>query len=144
MEKKKNPLMLYVTSAAKKIVDKIDAEQFLGLQNTETSRTELFIFAMALGLEIDTATNLDNKESLTRASYLVKEESLLYSAFINSLEDKSNLDECVDKKTVFELAERYANTGFGLIEAMMETKSEQINMLEMIEELDEKYKEYFN
>lgn len=139
--KKKDQLVLNISKDAKEIIDKIDKERFLGLNNPETSRTDLFLFAMALGLETDTKIPLSNKEGLTRTSYLIKDEALLYSVFIDKMVDKNNLEECTEKNKVFELAEEYANTGFDLIKNMMDTKSEQINMLEMIEELDNKYNE---
>lgn len=139
--KKKDQLVLNISKDAKEIIDKIDKERFLGLNNPETSRTDLFLFAMALGLETDTKIPLSNKEGLTRTSYLIKDEALLYSVFIDKMGDKNNLEECTEKNKVFELAEEYANTGFDLIKNMMDTKSEQINMLEMIEELDNKYNE---
>lgn len=141
--KKKDQLVLNISKDAKEIIDKIDKERFLGLNNPETSRTDLFLFAMALGLETDTKIPLSNKEGLTRTSYLIKDEALLYSVFIDKMGDKNNLEECTEKNKVFELAEEYANTGFDLIKNMMDTKSEQINMLEMIEELDNKYNEIF-
>lgn len=139
--KKKDQLVLNISKDAKEIIDKIDKERFLGLNNPETSRTDLFLFAMALGLETDTKIPLSNKEGLTRTSYLIKDEALLYSVFIDKMVDKNNLEECTEKNKVFELAEEYANTGFDLIKNMMDTKLEQINMLEMIEELDNKYNE---
>ena len=99
---------------------------------------------MALGLETYITTPLLNKEGLSRTSYLtIKDEALLYSTFINKMENKNNLEECTEKNKVFELAEEYANTGFELIKNMMDTKSEQINMLEMIKELDDKYDEIY-
>lgn len=143
MIKKKDPSVLNISHNAKKIIGKIDNENFLGLGLTSTSRPKLFLFAASLGLEVDTPTPLKKKESLVRWDYLIGEESLLYSAFINKLEDKDNLEECTEKSKIYELIEQYANTGFDLIEDMMNTKSEQINMLKMIEELDNKYNEIF-
>lgn len=143
MLKKKEPSVLNISGDAKKIIERIDKEKFLGLNNSETSRTDLFLFAMALGLETGIQMPLTNKESLTRSSYLIKEQALLYSAFINKIEDKNDIEECTNKNKVFEMAEKYANTGFDLIKTMMDTKPEQTNMLEMIVELDEKYEEIF-
>ncbi|MDU2201018.1 MAG: hypothetical protein E7E15_08120 [Terrisporobacter othiniensis] len=142
--KKKDQIVLNISKNSKNIIEMIDNEKFLGLNNPETSRTDLFLFAMALGLETDITTPLLNKEGLSRTSYLtIKDEALLYSTFINKMENKNNLEECTEKNKVFELAEEYANTGFELIKNMMDTKSEQINMLEMIKELDDKYDEIY-
>lgn len=143
MIKKKDPSVLNISGDAKKVIERIDKEKFLGLDNSETSRTDLFLFAMALGLETGIQMPLTNKEGLTRSSYLIKEEALLYSAFIGKIEDKDSIEECTHKNKVFEMAEKYANTGFDLIKTMMDTKSEHTNMLEMILELDNKYEEYF-
>ena len=81
--KKKDQIVLNISKNSKNIIEMIDNEKFLGLNNPETSRTDLFLFAMALGLETDITTPLLNKEGLIRTSYLtIKDEALLYSTFI--------------------------------------------------------------
>lgn len=145
MGKNKTPLMLYVTKETKKLIDKIDLNDFLGLSNQNTSRTELFMFASALGLEVDMQTNLDSKDSLIRVNYLqTKDEALIYSSFINNIQDEENLEECVLKSEVFSQIEKYANTGFNLLQGMMESKNEEFAIFERIKELDQKYEECFN
>ncbi len=141
MEKKKDPLMLYVTKEVKELIDKIDKNNFLGLGTHDSSRTELFIFAAALGLEAGVQMPLEkNKESLTRATYLnTNDEALLYSSFIGNLEDEDDLESCISKNNVFYEIEQYANTGFNLLKGMMESKSEESALLERIKILDDKY-----
>lgn len=145
MGKSKDPSTLYVTKEAKKLIDKIDENGFLGLNISNTNRTELFIFASALGLEVDMQTKLDIKDSLIRSSYLeTKDEALFYSSFINNIKDEENLEECVSKNQVFSQIEKYANTGFNLLKGMMESKNEEAAIFERIKILDEKYEECFN
>ena len=144
MGKSKDPLMLYVTEETKKLIEKIELNGFLNLNNKNTSRTELFIFASALGLEVDIKTKLDNKDSLTRTTYLeTKDEAMLYSSFINNIKDEEDLEKCVSKSAVFSESEEYANTGFNLIKGTMESKNEETAIFERIKILDDKYEECF-
>ena len=137
MGKKKEPLMLYVTKETKNLIDKIDKTNFCGLGNHDTTRTELFLFAAALGLEVSTQMSLQNKESLIRSTYLsTNDESLLYSSFIGHLNDGDDLESCISKNEVFSQIEEYANTGFTLLRGIMESKSEESALLERIKILD--------
>lgn len=141
---KKAPIVLNVSLEAKKAIDKIEETHYFDLHNAMTSRTNLFLFAMALGLET-VPTDFTQKESFVRVEYFtVHDEALLYSAFINQIEDKDSIDECVENDKVFDLAQKYANTGFTLIDNMIETKPESMAILEMIEELDNEYEKISN
>lgn len=139
-DSKRTPKILYVSTKAVQTINRIEDTHYLDLHNAMTSRTSLFLFTMALGLET-IPTDFTQKESFIRTEYLsVKDEAFLYSAFINQLEDIVNIEECVEKDKVFELSQRYVNTGFELINSMIETKPESMVILELIAELDDEYK----
>lgn len=132
----------------KEIVKKIDRSKFLGLNNNgnntlSTSRSDLFLFAMALGLET-VKSEIKQKDTLVRAQYITpRHEALLYAAFINELDYKNNLDCILDIDAIIDNAQKYANTGFNLIADMME-KSENVIVYELLNELDEKYEMIIN
>lgn len=140
----KEPRMIYIGAAQKKIVDKIDKNKFLDLNDVSMSRMDLFIFAMALGIESNIESNVKSKESFVRSEYVkIKHDALLYSIYIYQLQDKEQLDSIINRDKIFELAQNYANTGFDLIDDMMKNKAESIIELELIKELDEDYEKYF-
>ncbi|MDO4556013.1 MAG: hypothetical protein Q4B70_12825 [Lachnospiraceae bacterium] len=134
--------ILNVSGEAKKIIEKIDSTKLLNLDNKNCSRMELFLFALALGVESGIETELTKTDTLVRAEYLsTKNEAYLYSVFISELSDSGDLDKINDIGNVYRKAQQYANTGFKLIEGMME-KAENVVQLELLQELDEMYEEY--
>ncbi len=144
----KNPKIIYYGAEQKKTVGKIDQIGFLGLQNTGgkdigTPRIDLFLFAMALGMET-VPTEVKQPDTFIRDEYVKnKHDSLLYAAFIHNLKNKEDIDSITNKEQVYKLAQNYANTGFDLIKDMMENRTETVAELELIKELDEQYEKYF-
>ena len=63
----------------------------------------------------------------------------MYSTFIAELPSDRNMQEIENINKVYGKAQRYANTGFKLIEGMFE-KSEETVRLELLKELDDMYK----
>ncbi|AZV56430.1 hypothetical protein [Clostridium sp. AWRP] len=144
MDNKDNGIKFLHRGAAKKeIVDRIDKNKFLGLNNPNTSRIDLFLFAMALGMDT-TPTEVKQKETFIRDEYIkIKHDAFFYSAFIYKMEDKENFDAIKNIDNVYEFAEKYANTGFDLIDDMMKTKSESVSELELVKEMDQEYDKFF-
>lgn len=135
---------LYISGEAKNIVKRIDENKYLDLQLGETTRLDLFLFAIALGLET-LPTELIQKDTFIRDEYVTtKYEAFLYSLFAHLLNDKKNIDEIIYKDKVYELAQKYANTGFSLIGEMMNSKPESVSVLEMVAEMDQEYNKYFS
>lgn len=136
--------ILNVSGDAKRTIEKIDSAKLLNLDNKNCSRMELFLFALALGVESGIETELSKTDTLVRAEYLnTKNEAYLYSVFISELPDGGNLDNINDIGKVFGKAQRYANTGFKILEGMME-KAENVVQLELLQELDELYEKNFD
>ena len=139
--KKTSPDRLYVTNQVKESIDRIDEIDFFGLGKNSISRSELFLFAMALGLEVNTPTELENINSggfILEKSIDGKTKSVMYACYIkrNNLTSEQ-LDEISNKGEVYKLAEQYANTGFSLIEEYFENEKEKNLMMNMLIELDE-------
>ena len=129
---------------AKKTIEKIDSSQLLSLDTKNCSRMELFLFAMALGIESGIETDLSKSETLVRGEYInTKNEAFLYSAFIGDMDNTDDLDQLNNVGNIYSKAQRYANTGFKLIDSYFE-KAEKIVRLELLQELDDAYNSIIN
>jgi hypothetical protein len=144
----KTPKIIYYGAEQKKIVNKIDETHYLDLQlgggkNVSTPRIDLFLFAMALGMDT-VPTELKQPDTFFRDEYVkTKHDAFFYAAYIHNLEDKDDLDKVSNKEQVYKLAQCYANTGFDLIGDMMQNKTESVAELELIKEMDADFEKYF-
>lgn len=131
--------ILNCSGEAKNTIEKIDKVKLLNLDNKNCSRMELFLFALALGVESGIETDLTKTETLVRAEYInTKNEAFLYSIYIADLETEGDLENINDISQVYGKVQRYANTGFKIIDGMFE-KSEEVVRLELLQELNEMY-----
>ncbi len=148
MSDNKTPKIIYYGAEQKKIVNKIDETQFLDLQlgggkSVSTPRIDLFLFAMALGMDT-LPTEVKQPDTFIRDEYVrTQHDSFLYAAFIHNMENKNDLDAVSNKEQVYKLAQSYANTGFNLIGDMMENKTEAVTELELIKEMDTDFEKFF-
>ena len=100
---------------------------------------DLFLFALALGVECGVQTELTKTDTLVRAEYInTKNEAFLYSVFISEMAADAHMEEIENVGEVYGKAQRYANTGFKMIDDMF-GKSEDIVRLELLQELDAMY-----
>lgn len=133
--------ILNCSGEAKKTIERIDSNHFLSLDTKNCSRMELFLFAMALGIECGVESELTKTDTLVRGEYInTKNEAYLYSSYIGDMESTEDLDELNDIGKIYSKAQKYANTGFKLINGYFE-KAEEVVRLEMLAELDEAYDE---
>lgn len=131
--------ILNCSGDAKKTIEKIDSSKLLNLDTKNCSRMELFLFALALGVKSGIETDLSKTETLVRGEYInTKAEAFLYSTFIADLDTDADLEKVNDINQVYNKVQRYANTGFKLIEEYFE-KSENVVQLQLLRELDEEY-----
>ncbi|MGN8633065.1 hypothetical protein ACTNEW_16165 [Blautia sp. HCP3S3_G3] len=136
--------ILNCSGDAKKTIEKIDSSHLLSLDTKNCSRMDLFLFAMALGIESGIETDLSKPETLVRGEYInTKNEAFLYSTFIGDMEDTNDLDQLNDVGNIYSKAQKYANTGFKLIDDYFE-KAEEIVRLELLQELDDAYAAIIN
>lgn len=131
--------ILNCSGDAKKTIEKIDASHLLSLDTKNCSRMDLFLFAMALGIESGIETDLSKPETLVRGEYInTKNEAFLYSAFIGDMDDTEDLEQLNNVGSIYSKAQKYANTGFKLFNNYFE-KAEEVVRLELLQELDGAY-----
>lgn len=131
--------ILNCSGDAKQTIDKIDSSKLLNLDNKSSSRMELFLFALALGVESGIETDLTRTDTLVRAEYInTKNDAFLYATYIADLDKDTEIEEIENVSKVYGKAQRYANTGFKIIDGMFE-KSEEVVRLELLKDLDEMY-----
>ena len=148
MEVSKNPDRLNYSTKAKQLLDKVEESNYFGLANrggAGVSRSEIFLFAMAIGAESKSPTVIKNPYAgglVLEKSIDSKTKAVMYAQYISQLADQENeLDEISKKGEVYKLAEQYANTGFECIEEYLDKKTPETLLFELFVELDEQYKE---
>ncbi len=145
METLKIPDRLNYSTKSKQMLEKIDDVNYIGLGLKGTTRSELFLFAMALGVESKTKTEVVNPYSgglILDKSIDGKTQASMYSQFISLLKDPENeLDTVVDKSSVYKMAEQYANTGFEIIADYLDKKKPEDLVWDIFLELDTQYNE---
>lgn len=131
------------------IIKEIDSSKFflLNLSNDAASRTDLFNFALALGLKEGVATPLNTSKGLIRtANEEVKPFFFIYkSIYFDKVisKDLSKIDNITDMDAAFMLVEQYANTGFDVLARMREEFPEdEIFTKKLLSLTDEMQKEF--
>lgn len=131
------------------IIKELDNSKFflLNLSNESSSRTDLFNFALALGLKEDVATPLDTSKGLIRTSnedvkpYFFIYKSIYFDKVLSK--DESKIDDITDIDVAFDLVEQYANTGFKVLARMREEYPEDEQFAKkLLNQIDEMNKEY--
>lgn len=144
MENSRMPDRLNYSTKANKTIDRIDEDNYMGLgKSGSITRSELFLFAMSLGVESGVKTPLINPYTgglVLDKSIDPKTRACMYAQFIYTLADPDKkLDEITDKGGVYKFAEQYANTGFEILADYLDYKKPFDLALEMFQELDEAY-----
>jgi hypothetical protein len=139
----KAPDRLYVSTKAKELADRLDTNDYFGLGKASINRSELFLFAMALGVETGLDTQIINPYSgglILDKSIDNKTRSLMHAEFLFSFSDPNKeLDRITDKGGVYKMAEQFANTGFQILEDYIEKKKATDLVYDLFLELDERY-----
>ncbi len=113
-----------------------------------TTRSELFIFAMALGIET-APSKLENIHSggfILDSSIDSRTRSLMHGYFIGKLQydnDIDALDAVTQKEYVYSKAQEYANTGFEILDDYVNKKKDSELIWDLIKELDDQYSKIF-
>lgn len=143
MEISKMPDRLNYSTKANQLIVKVDEENFMGLGIKSITRSDLFLFAMSLGVESKSPTEV--KKPYTGGLVLDKSingktKACMYAQFIYLLKDPENeLDAIAKKNEVYKTAEQYANTGFEFIADYLEKNKPEELVLDLISELDGQY-----
>ena len=126
-------------------IDDIEKRKYFQLHKNAATRTELYCFAIALGeMEGKEPTSIQNGSStFVRTEYLTNVEPLLSSLYFDKkLKDNlDNIDEICNRDEVYNLAEKCANTGFGILKEWTEHLDEETLFYKLIGYMDAKYKE---
>ncbi|WP_419077445.1 hypothetical protein [Phascolarctobacterium faecium] len=141
----KIPDRINTTKKVRELIQRIDDDKYFELQDNSITRSELFLFAMAIGSETS-PTELKNINSgglVLEKSIDDKTKALMYALFIDKKINDDNLDLITNKSEVYKLAQEYANTGFENIESYMENNKDIELVWELIKELDDKYDKLF-
>ncbi len=129
------------------IIKEIDESKYFLLDKSSVDRSDLFDFALALGLNEGHPTPLKSSTSFVRVAYVEKKMYIYRGIYYDKyLKDFPNqIDTITDDDKVFDLVEEYANTGFNkLAELKNEFTEDSLFMLKLLHELDIIQKEYIN
>jgi hypothetical protein len=134
---------LNVTKKAKELADNFDTNiDFNSFGKNLMTRSELFLFAMALGYNLKMKTHLQEVYPggfILESSIDSKTFSLMYCGLIQEV-GESDLDKITDKALVYSTAEMYANTGFSNLEDVLENyRSAYDYCLELAEDLQNQW-----
>lgn len=125
------------------LIPKIDETHFLGLNVPDSDRLELFLFAMALGVKQGVRTPLGTKHGFILEPSIKSVDgamSYLFSLLVDELKKINEEDKIDDKDYAFKVAEEYANTGFRIIDELMNKEmDEESQKYGLLEELDEEF-----
>ena len=129
------------------IIKEIDDSKYFLLDKSNTDRSELFDFALALGLREGTPTPLKSTTTFIRVSYVEKKmyiyRGIYYDKYLK--DHPGEIDTITDDDKIFDLVEKYANTGFiKLAELREEFHDDNLFMLKLLHEMDTIQKEYIN
>lgn len=137
----KGPDRIDVTQRVHDLIGKIDALKFFRLDNPSgTTRSELFIFAMALGLDF-MPKKLENTKGLVLAKSIDHNTNALMlaqSIYESKSDNLEELDKVISPSHYYHVAEEYANCGFSIIEEDMRKKTDSL-MWEYLRMLEEKF-----
>ncbi len=129
------------------IIKSLDDSRYFLLDNSNTSRADLFNFALALGLNDGNRTPLSSSVGFIRTSYV---ESILYQYksvfFAKDLSGRlSEIDEITDTDKALLLIEEYANTGFLILKKMKNEFEDDSHFMEkLLNEMERVWKKYFD
>ena len=145
MEASRVPDRLNYSTRANQLLERVDERNYMGLGLKGCTRSELFLFAMSLGVESETKTEVNNPYSgglILDKSIDGKTRASMYSHFISALRDPiADIDAIDNKSSVYKAAEHYANTGFEIIADYLENKTPEVLVLDIFLELDRQYNE---
>lgn len=128
------------------IVSKIDERGFLGLDNDNAERIEMFMFAAAVGIRMGVKTPLNSKTGFILASAVRPEQmSAIFSLLVDEMRNANSEDKISNRDIAFNIVQEYANTGLIEIGKWMSDYPKDTDKLwELINDMDDMYEEYFN
>lgn len=118
--------------------------KFFLLNKNATTRSDLYNFAISIAkMEEKGPTDIQSPTSFVRAEYLGNYEPLFSALYFDEVlkENTDKIDDICNRDEVYTLAEKYANTGFGILKEWTEAEDEEATMYKLISFMDKKYQE---
>lgn len=128
-------------------IEDIEKSKYFQLHKNATTRTDLYCFAIALsemeGKEATSLQSVGSVKSFVRTEFLTNVEPLLSCLYYDKeLKDNpENIDSICNRDEVYNLAEKYANTGFGILKEWTENLDEEALFYKLIGYMDKQYDE---
>lgn len=125
------------------IIPLIEKTKFFQLDNSHATRTDLFLFAMALGINVQKRTPLKSLHGFILDSAIENNAdamSMLHSLLVYELRKTNEEEKIGNKDEAYLVAQEYANTGFQIIGEWLKnikSKDEQAVLWELISTLDQ-------
>lgn len=131
-------------------IEDIEKRKYFQLYKNAATRTDLYCFAIALGeMEGKEPTPIQNvgaTKSFVRTEFLTNVEPLLSCLYFDKeLKDNTeNIDNICNRDEVYNLAEKCANTGFGILKEYTEHLDEETLFYKLISYMDKEYEKIKN
>lgn len=131
-------------------IEDIEKTKYFQLHKNAATRTDLYCFAIALvemeGKEPTPISTVGAGKSIVRTEFLTNVEPLLSCLYYEKvLKEKPNeIDKNCNRDEVYNLAEKCANTGFGILKDWTKHLDEETLFYKLIGYMDKKYEEIKN
>lgn len=128
-------------------IEDIEKTKYFQLHKNATTRTDLYCFAIALAemedKEPTPISTVGAGKSIVRTEFLSNVEPLLSCLYYDKVlkEHLEQIDEICNRDEVYNLAEKCANTGFGILKEWTEQLDEETLFYKLIGYMDKKYEE---
>ena len=129
------------------LIGNIEKTKYFQLHKNATSRTDLYCLAIALcEMEQKDPTPISTvgaTKSIVRTEFLTNVEPLLSCLYYDKeLKDNpEKIDNICNRDEVYNLAEKCANTGFGILKEYTEHIDEETLFYKLISYMDRRYEE---
>lgn len=128
-------------------IEDIENRKYFQLHKNAATRTDLYCFAIALcemeGKEPTAISTVGASKSIVRTEFLTNVEPLLSCLYYDKVlkNNPEAIDSICDRDEVYNLAEKCANTGFGILKDWTEHIDEETLFYKLIGYMDKKYEE---
>lgn len=128
-------------------IETIEKTKYFQLHKNAATRTDLYCFAIALcemeGKEPTPISTVGASKTIVRTEFLTNVEPLLSCLYYDKeLKDNPDrIDDICNRDEVYNLAEKCANTGFGILKEYTEQLEEDTLFYKLIGYMDNKYEE---
>ena len=128
-------------------IETIEKTKYFQLHKNAATRTDLYCFAIALcemeGKEPTPISTVGASKTIVRTEFLTNVEPLLSCLYYDKeLKDNPDrIDDICNRDEVYNLAEKCANTGFGILKEYTEKLEEDTLFYKLIGYMDNRYEE---